>query len=129
MRVVGGVYGGSPWLWNWPDGGRRVRSDLRGGSGYDSSSQAEMEVPMEGACHRTFGESEERGLPTQLRSPTAWQVALAKGELGSPAIDPVRSTSKGLADADPRRHLAGEMISVMLWRYCDSFSWNQGQLP
>ena len=71
-------------------------------------------MPIESACHRTFGESEERGLPTQLRSPTAWQVALAKGELGSPAIDPVRFTSKGSANVDPRRHLAGEMTKAMV---------------
>ena len=53
-------------------------------------------------------------MPTQLRSPTAWQVALAKGELGSPAIDPVRFTSEGSANIDPRPHLAGEMTKAMV---------------
>ena len=77
-------------------------------------SQAEMEALIESTCHRTLEQSEERELPIPLRSPTAWQVALAKGELGSPAIDPVRSPSKGSANADPHRHVAGEIISVTL---------------
>ena len=54
MRGIGGVYGKASGL-EWARWGRRVRSGLRGGSGYDPSAQAELEVPIEGACHRTLG--------------------------------------------------------------------------
>ena len=36
-----------------------------------------------GACHRTLEQSEQRALRHSIASPTAWQAAIAKGELGS----------------------------------------------
>ena len=84
------------------------------GSGYDSGFPGGDGSALREHLPQNAGQSEERGLPTSPRSPTARQVAFAEGDWA-----PLQSIRSDLHPKhftnDPRRRLAGKMISVKFW--------------